>query len=97
MNDMSMNAVQAAPDAQAIVVFGRDNSRKPHASVFDQAHAELAQKAADLMGMHVLARDGGGARTRSKASARAHIRQRSSFRAFRQGGHVRLAGGHCRC
>ena len=54
MNDMSMNAVQAAPDARAIVVFGRDNSSKPHASCFDEATAEQAEKAAGLMGMHVL-------------------------------------------
>ena len=54
MNDMSMNAVQAAPDARAILVFGRDNSSKPHASVFDEPSAEQAEKAADLMGMHVL-------------------------------------------
>ena len=36
------------------MVFGRDNSRKPHASCFDEANAEQAEKAADLMGMHVL-------------------------------------------
>ncbi len=54
MNDMSMKAVQAAPDARAIVVFGRDNSSKPHASCFDAALAEQAERAAGLMGMHVL-------------------------------------------
>ena len=46
MNDMSMKPIQAAPDARAIVVFGRDNSSKPHASVFDEANAEHAEKAA---------------------------------------------------
>ena len=54
MNDMSTKAIQAAPDARAVVVFGRDNSSKPHASCFDDADAEQAEKAAGLMGMHVL-------------------------------------------
>ena len=54
MNDWSMKSTQAAPDARAIVVFGRDNSSKPHASCFDQAQAELAEKAAGLMGMHCM-------------------------------------------
>ena len=54
MNDMSMKAIQAAPEARAIVVFGRDNSSKPHASVFNGTDAEQAKKAAGLMGMHVL-------------------------------------------
>jgi hypothetical protein len=37
-----------------IVVFGRDEAGKPHASWFDAASADLAIKAADLMNMRVL-------------------------------------------
>jgi hypothetical protein len=43
MNDMSMTTIQAAPETPAIVVFGRDNSHKPHASCFDENDAELAR------------------------------------------------------
>jgi hypothetical protein len=37
-----------------VVVFGRDDQGKPHASRFGAADAELAEKAAGLMGMRVL-------------------------------------------
>src|SRR3954468_22198808 len=37
-----------------LVVFGRDEAAKPHASWFDAESAELAVKAADLMNMRVL-------------------------------------------
>ena len=37
-----------------IVVFGKDEAGKPHASVFSPANAELAVRAASLMGMQVL-------------------------------------------
>ncbi len=37
-----------------VVVFGRDDKGKPHASRFDAAHAPLAERAAGLMGMRVL-------------------------------------------
>src|SRR5215211_6247036 len=38
----------------AVVVFGRDEAGKPHASWFDAESAELAVKAAQLMQMRVL-------------------------------------------
>lgn len=38
----------------ALVVFGLDEKRKPHASRFSDSEADLAQKAAALMNMHVL-------------------------------------------
>src|SRR6185312_7925369 len=37
-----------------VVVFGKDEAGKPHASVFSPANAELAMRAASLMGMQVL-------------------------------------------
>lgn len=40
--------------APAIVVFGPDDKGKPHASSFKVEEAELAQKAAGLMSLHVL-------------------------------------------
>ena len=40
--------------ALAIVVFGRDDAGKPHAAVFSHSDAQLAEKAAGLMGMRVL-------------------------------------------
>jgi hypothetical protein len=42
-------------DAPALVVFGRDEAGKAHASWFDQGDAKLAKKAAELMGLRVLA------------------------------------------
>ena len=38
----------------AVVVFGRDEAGKPHASWFDAQSADLAVKAADLMNMRAL-------------------------------------------
>lgn len=40
--------------APALVVFGRDEAGKAHASWFDQAEAKLAEKAAGLMGLRHL-------------------------------------------
>ncbi|WP_036283948.1 hypothetical protein [Methylocystis sp. ATCC 49242] len=37
-----------------LVVMGLDDTRKPHASIFDKADAKLASKAAGLMGMRVV-------------------------------------------
>ncbi len=37
-----------------VVVFGKDEAGKPHASAFSSADAELAMRAASLMGMQVL-------------------------------------------
>ena len=52
---MSSNvAVSFTPAEPHVVVFGRDEAGKPHASWFDAESAELAMKAADLMNMHVL-------------------------------------------
>src|SRR5215210_1782180 len=42
------------PSDPCIVVFGRDEAGKPHASWFDAQSADLAVKAADLMNMRVL-------------------------------------------
>src|SRR4051812_26319016 len=51
---MSARAEAEASAATALVVFGRDNAGKPHASRFDASEAELAEKAAGLMGMQVM-------------------------------------------
>lgn len=40
--------------APAVIVLGRDDSGKPHASWFDEAAAPLAEKAAAMMGMAAL-------------------------------------------
>lgn len=40
-----------AASAAALIVLGRDNTGKPHASWFDDGDASLATKAAGLMGM----------------------------------------------
>lgn len=53
MSDMHSGA-GAEGDRPAVVVFGRDHRGKPHASRFEAADAELAEKAAGLMGMRVL-------------------------------------------
>ena len=48
---------QAKPDpadAPALVVFGRDKGGKAHASSFTQGEADLATKAAELMGLRLL-------------------------------------------
>ena len=42
-----------ADNATALVVFGMDDKGKPHASRFSDADAQLAEKAAGLMGMHL--------------------------------------------
>lgn len=44
---------EAKAQGTAIVVFGMDDSGKPHASRFGDDDAQLAEKAAELMGMHV--------------------------------------------
>ena len=47
---------QANPDlthAPALVVFGRDTTGKPHASAFTESEADLATKAAELMGLRL--------------------------------------------
>ena len=45
---------QSQPSDPCLIVFGRDEAGKPHASWFDAQSAELALKAADLMNMRVL-------------------------------------------
>src|SRR5687768_8705615 len=42
------------PSEPSVVLFGRDEAGKPHASWFDAESAELAIKAAELMQMRVL-------------------------------------------
>ena len=49
-----MSVTAMLPPAPHIVVFGRDQSGKPHASWFDQASGELATKAAALMNMRAV-------------------------------------------
>jgi hypothetical protein len=43
--------------APVLIVMGLDDTRKPHASTFDEENAELATKAAGLMGMRVVPLD----------------------------------------
>src|SRR4051812_28491384 len=45
---------KASSAAPAVIVFGRDEAGKAHASWFDQGEAALAEKAAGLMGLRVL-------------------------------------------
>jgi hypothetical protein len=53
-----MGKMKAAADIDAaeaaLVVFGLDDSKKAHAAWFSQADAELAERAAGLMGMRAL-------------------------------------------
>ncbi|WP_158809285.1 hypothetical protein [Beijerinckia sp. L45] len=51
MKAIEANEVTSPP---ALIVFGRDESAKAHAAWFAEADAELAVRAAGLMGMHVL-------------------------------------------
>lgn len=53
--DASTTAEPAAAASLPVAVFGLDDLGKAHASRFTAAEAELATKAAGLMGMHVLA------------------------------------------
>jgi hypothetical protein len=51
---MSAQPKSEPADAPALVVFGRDKGGKPHASSFTQSEADLATKAAELMGLRTL-------------------------------------------
>lgn len=51
---MKAKAQSTPTDAPALVVFGRDASGKAHGSAFNASDAELAAKAAELMGMRSL-------------------------------------------
>ena len=51
---MSAQAKPDPADAPALVVFGRDATGKPHASSFTQSEADLATRAAELMGLRTL-------------------------------------------
>jgi hypothetical protein len=51
---MTAQATPNPSDAPALVVFGRDEAGKPHASSFTEAEAALAEKAAKLMNMSIL-------------------------------------------
>ncbi len=53
MSDLN-SAEATTPLAPPIAVFGLDGSGKPHCSYFAGGEAELATKAAAMMGMHVL-------------------------------------------
>jgi hypothetical protein len=55
-------ATHETTSAPAAVVFGRDNGGKPHAAWFEAGEAELAEKAAGLMGMRFTRLDGEGER-----------------------------------
>ena len=49
-----MGALTVMPSTPALVLFGRDQAGKPHASWFDAASIELATKAAGLMNMRAV-------------------------------------------
>src|SRR4051812_39368535 len=51
---MSAGAETDFGNGTAVVVFGLDEAGKAHASAFDATTADLAEKAAGLMGMRVL-------------------------------------------
>ncbi|WP_375460039.1 hypothetical protein [uncultured Enterovirga sp.] len=51
---MQTQPVTLDPVTSPVVVFGRDDKGKPHASRFEAAEAPLAERAAGLMGMQVL-------------------------------------------
>jgi len=51
---MTAQATPNLTDAHALVVFGRDATGKPHASSFTESEADLATKAAELMGLRLL-------------------------------------------
>jgi hypothetical protein len=51
---MREKADRAQSGLAALIVFGLDEAGKPHASSFGQADAELAEKAARLMGLRIL-------------------------------------------
>jgi hypothetical protein len=54
---MSATAEPRTQEGTALVVFGLDGAGKPHASAFHQADAERAERAAEIMGMHVIRPD----------------------------------------
>ena len=77
----------------ALVVFGRDEGGRPHASTFKAADAQLAERAAALMGMLVLPIS--TRRTpanRLRTACGAHLRKRESFRAVCNRGPLRALG-----
>jgi hypothetical protein len=51
---MTAHADPNLTDAPALAVFGRDATGKPHASSFTATEADLAEKAAKLMGLRLL-------------------------------------------
>lgn len=51
---MQTQPITLDPVTSPVVVFGRDDKGKPHASRFEAAEAPLAERAAGLMGMQVL-------------------------------------------
>ncbi len=51
MSDPSAIATLASHAPPALVVYGRDDGGRPHASVFADSEADLAEMAAGLMGM----------------------------------------------
>jgi len=51
---ISMRTKSTSVDDPAVIVFGRDEAGKPHASCFGNDDAELARKAADLMDYYAL-------------------------------------------
>lgn len=53
-----MSVVAYPQPTPVLVIFGRDQGGKPHASWFDQASAELATKAAALMNMRAVKVEG---------------------------------------
>ena len=54
MSNAQAISADTSASEPSVVVFGRDEAGKPHASWFDAESAELAIKAAELMQMRVL-------------------------------------------
>ena len=78
---MSATAETEFENDTAIVAFGRDEAGRPRASAFGQSEADLATKAAGLMGMQLL-------RIETTISSRCHLpvdlgRSRRKLRANR--------------
>ena len=78
------------------MVFGRDKGGKPHASSFTASEADLATKAAELMGLRLLPiRTDTERALAAQGAPRAGVRDRAGLRAVHQGdpAHRAASGG----
>ena len=55
MSLVTPTASTTATSPPGVILFGRDDRQRPHASCFPESEAAAAERAAALMGMHVLA------------------------------------------